>query len=224
MAIDILPNIVKSLLPFFPKEASLAIADEQERVIFYQPSKTINLNLTQGSILSEGTVTHQTFIKQQETSKLVDKKIFGVPYYGIGTPIKEGEKIIGCFTVILPPYYRQLNEKYRITDHLIGRLEDRWVPISLENIHYVSSNQGKTFLHTSSSIYENKFNLSELEQLLPFTKFIRCHRSFIVQINSIAEIQPHFHSTFVLLLKDGMKSRIPVSQSYASIFRQTLGF
>ena len=52
--------------------------------------------------------------------------------------------------------------------------------------------------------------------------FIRCHRSFIVNVHHIKEIFPDTHSTFVLAMANGEK--ISVSQSYASYFRKLLGF
>ena len=68
----------------------------------------------------------------------------------------------------------------------------------------------------------HRLNLSDLELFLSNESFIRCHRSYIVNIDFIDEIQPDSHSTFLLIMRDG--TRIPVSQRYASYFRRSLGF
>ena len=68
----------------------------------------------------------------------------------------------------------------------------------------------------------HKNTLQEFEYLLPRESFVRCHRSFIVNVHHIKEIYPDTHSTFVLAMDDG--TRIPVSQSYSSYFRKLLGF
>jgi len=52
--------------------------------------------------------------------------------------------------------------------------------------------------------------------------FIRCHRSFIVNVHHIKEIYPDTHSTFVLAMNN--EAKISVSQSYSSYFRKLLGF
>ncbi|CFJ52130.1 CO-responsive transcriptional regulator RcoM [Mycobacterium tuberculosis] len=94
----------------------------------------------------------------------------------------------------------------------------------MNEIMYISSNEGKTQLHTANGAYTNKYNMAELENLLAPGQFIRCHRSYFVNLEAIRFIHPHFHSTFILEMKDKQKSRVPVSQSYASTFRQLLGF
>ena len=68
----------------------------------------------------------------------------------------------------------------------------------------------------------HKNTLQEFEYLLPRDAFVRCHRSYIVNVHHIKEIFPDTHSTFILAMDDG--AMIPVSQSYSSYFRKLLGF
>ena len=99
---------------------------------------------------------------------------------------------------------------------------DRWYPVPVQSILYLEAENRKAKVVTKNIDGYHKLNLSEIEYLLPAEQFIRCHRSFIVNVNAIAEIQPDFHSTFLLVMKNG--DRIPVSQSYASYFRKQLMF
>jgi two-component system response regulator LytT len=61
-----------------------------------------------------------------------------------------------------------------------------------------------------------------LEKKLPITKFLRVHRSFIVNIDHIVEIEPWFNSTYNLIMKND--SKVPVSRTYVKEMKQMLGF
>lgn len=54
------------------------------------------------------------------------------------------------------------------------------------------------------------------------TAFIRVHRSFIVHMDHIVEIEPWFNSTYNLRLKDG--STVPVSRTYVKDLKRKIGF
>jgi hypothetical protein len=59
---------------------------------------------------------------------------------------------------------------------------------------------GKELLYRSA--------LNELASHLGPTRFIRVHRSSIVNIDSILELQPISHGEFALILRDGHRSRV----------------
>ena len=105
---------------------------------------------------------------------------------------------------------------------LTVKTNERWTPVPNEEIMYLEALNRKTRIQSKSVNGFHKLNLSELELVLPTNTFIRVHRSYIVNINFIAEILPDFHSTFLLIMKD--QSKIQVSQTYASQFRRALGF
>jgi two-component system LytT family response regulator len=53
--------------------------------------------------------------------------------------------------------------------------------------------------------------LSDLERLLDPARFIRVHRSYIVNVESLARVEPYARDSRVAVLKDG--TRIPVSRA-----------
>ena len=79
-------------------------------------------------------------------------------------------------------------------------------------------------MHTKTDVFKVRQTLQALEWTLPTHQFFRCHRAFLVNIGWIAEIQKDFHSTFLLQMKDGAHSMVPVSQKYSSAFRTLLDF
>jgi two-component system LytT family response regulator len=72
---------------------------------------------------------------------------------------------------------------------------------------------GKEFLYRSA--------LNELAGQLDPLRFIRVHRSAIVNMDSILELQPISHGEFEIVLRDGHRSR--VSRTYRAVLEKRLG-
>lgn len=72
---------------------------------------------------------------------------------------------------------------------------------------------GKEILYRSS--------LSELAEKLDPLRFIRIHRSVIVNIDSILHLEPLSHGEFDVVLKSGTRSR--VSRTYRALLEKRLG-
>ena len=63
--------------------------------------------------------------------------------------------------------------------------------------------------------------LNELAERLDPVRFVRVHRSAIVNIESILRLEPISHGEFEVILKDGSRSRI--SRSYRAQLEKRLG-
>lgn len=100
--------------------------------------------------------------------------------------------------------------------------EDRIKIISIDDIIYISAQNGKTSIATSKEVFPVTSTLIQLEQRLKTNDILRVHRSFLVNKNKIKEIEPYFNSTFLLCMQDGEK--IPVSRNYTKELKQTFGF
>ena len=213
-SIESVLNIVSE---FFQKEdMSIAVADEKH-FIYYQPSKKIDLKIKPGDIINSDTVTYKALSGQTKISEYIESNGFGVPYFGISVPVFDMGKPKGAVTAILPFKPILLSSSF-----LTVKTNDRWIPVPNEEIMYLEAQNRKTRIQANHINGFHKLNLSELELVLPKNIFIRVHRSYIVNINFISEILPDFHSTFLLVMKD--RSKIQVSQTYASHFRRSLGF
>ena len=79
-------------------------------------------------------------------------------------------------------------------------------------------------LHTGGRKYMHRASLTELEAQLDPDRFIRIHRSSLVNIASVKELHPRSHGDYVAILKDG--TCLNLSRSYRPKFetrlRQTL--
>ena len=62
--------------------------------------------------------------------------------------------------------------------------------------------------------------MRSVEASLDPAKFIRIHRSVLIQIDCIASMQPHFHGQWVVLMRDG--SKFISSRTYSERLRQLM--
>ncbi|MCM2532720.1 LytTR family transcriptional regulator DNA-binding domain-containing protein [Neobacillus pocheonensis] len=198
----------------FSDEFSIAVSNTKE-YIYYRPSKWIDLKIRPGDPLKEGTIAHKAVVTKQKVSEFINRDLFGVPYHGMSMPFLHDGKLEGCVTAIFPAL---TDGKSVVTI----KTQDGWIPIPFSRVIYLESKDKKTLVYTVDSSGTHKNSLQEFEYMLPKDYFIRCHRSFIVNVNQIKEIYPDTHSTFVLLMKNG--DRVTVSQTYSSYFRKLLGF
>jgi len=76
-------------------------------------------------------------------------------------------------------------------------------------------------LHVAGKDFLYRASLSELAEKLDPQRFIRVHRSAIVNIESIVELSPESHGEFEVVLKHGSRTR--VSRTYRAQLEQRLG-
>ncbi len=76
-------------------------------------------------------------------------------------------------------------------------------------------------LHVGGKELLYRAALNELADCLDPVRFVRVHRSAIVNIESILELQPISHGEFEMVLKDGHRSR--VSRTYRALLEKRLG-
>ncbi|PEP27741.1 LytTR family DNA-binding domain-containing protein [Bacillus wiedmannii] len=209
--LGILLDVVGEL---FSDEISIAVSNTKE-YIHYRPSKRIDLKISVGNPIKEGTIAHKAMVTKQKASEFINRDVFGIPYHGMAVPFSNNGKIEGCVTAIYPAL---TDGKSVVT----LKTTDGWVPVPFAKVMYLEAKDKKTYVNSEELTGTHKYSLQEFEYLLPKDSFIRCHRSFIVNVNHIKAIYPDTHSTFLLSMDNG--ERVPVSQSYASYFRKLLGF
>ncbi|XRG78211.1 LytTR family transcriptional regulator DNA-binding domain-containing protein [Rossellomorea sp. GAMAL-10_SWC] len=103
-------------------------------------------------------------------------------------------------------------------DKLAISVDERILLITFEEIIYIFTQEGKTSVVTDKMTYQINEPLINLERKLQNTSFTRVHRSYIVNLDKIIEIQPWFNSTYNLIMNDGEK--VPVSRTYTKELKQ----
>ena len=87
-------------------------------------------------------------------------------------------------------------------------------------IYYIEAVKGKTKVVTDREIISSQA-LKKLYAQLDPGQFLQVHRSYIVNLNQVREVQPSFNQTYVLTLENGAK--VPVSRSYVAAVKLALG-
>ena len=83
--------------------------------------------------------------------------------------------------------------------------------IPVQRIDYIEAQDDYVHVYSRGQRHIKQQTLGELETLLDPTRFIRVHRSYIVNLESLAKVEPYAKDSRVAVLKDGAK--IPVSRS-----------
>lgn len=100
---------------------------------------------------------------------------------------------------------------------VLGVVDDATIPIPVEDIVYITSEQDQVLVYTRQDQYLTRQPLRELEQALPADRFFRCHRGYIVNLAHVRAISPFANGTYLLTVRQGGQSTtIPVARSRAA--------
>ena len=71
----------------------------------------------------------------------------------------------------------------------VGRAEDRSVNISISDIYYIENVERKLFLYTKEEVYRFDGSMSDVEENLDGTGFVRISRTCIMNTDYLREIR-----------------------------------
>lgn len=101
-------------------------------------------------------------------------------------------------------------------------VNDRIILLNCKDILYIESVEGKCLIKTNCQEYIVNDPLVEWEKKLNRFQFLRVHRSYLVNLDEIEEIDPWFNSTYNLIIKGSLK--VPVSRTYVKELKKAFGF
>ncbi|WP_077615680.1 LytR/AlgR family response regulator transcription factor [Caenibacillus caldisaponilyticus] len=100
-------------------------------------------------------------------------------------------------------------------------LDEKIIVLNPQDIYSLEAAGGQTIITAQDKKYRVNESLISLERKLRDTTIERVHRSYLVNLDKVAQIEPWFHSTYLLVLPNGEK--IPVSRTYAKKLKQWFG-
>ncbi|MDH4271451.1 MAG: LytTR family transcriptional regulator [Candidatus Aminicenantes bacterium] len=106
-------------------------------------------------------------------------------------------------------------------DRIFVKTKNRLLPVRIRDIDWIEAAGKYIILHAGAEEHVIRDSLNSMEKKLPARQFRRTHRSSIVNIDSIKEIQPLFHGDSCLILKTGDK--LTLSRSFRGQFKDWLG-
>jgi two-component system LytT family response regulator len=83
--------------------------------------------------------------------------------------------------------------------------------VPVQRIDYIEAQDDYVHVYARGQRHIKQQTLGELETMLDPTRFLRVHRSYIVNLESLARVEPYAKDSRVALLKDG--TRVPISRA-----------
>ena len=106
-------------------------------------------------------------------------------------------------------------------DRLVVKERGRTRFVRLADIDWIEGAGVYVNLHIGGKELLYRSALNELAEHLDPMRFVRVHRSVIVNLDSVVELQPISHGEFEIVLKDGHRPR--VSRTYRGQLEKRLG-
>ena len=103
----------------------------------------------------------------------------------------------------------------RPIDRLVIRTRSKVSFLKPSEIDWIEADGKHAILHAGRETHVVRHTLTRLEQRLASHGFVRVHRSAIVNVDRIKELEPWFHGEFVVILKDGTKLTSSAAHSQA---------
>ena len=105
-----------------------------------------------------------------------------------------------------------LREVRRYPDWFLVKAEGRSHFVRVKDIDWIESKRNNVVLHVGTSGHVYHDTTSGIESKLDPTRYLRIHRSTIVNIDRIKELHPWFNGDYQVVLKDGTK--LTMSSTY----------
>jgi two-component system LytT family response regulator len=108
--------------------------------------------------------------------------------------------------------------KTQYDSHIFVQKSEKLLNLPVEEIVYLEASGDYTILTTKNDQFVSSSGIGKLEEILNPETFIRVHRSTIININNLKEIEKHFNGGMVVKMLNGKS--FPVSRTYAKLIRK----
>ncbi|WP_407371658.1 LytTR family transcriptional regulator DNA-binding domain-containing protein [Carnobacterium sp.] len=101
------------------------------------------------------------------------------------------------------------------------QMDERIYIVKIDDIIAVAVDNGITTIYTIEKDYITNEPLNAYEEKVNGHAFLRVHRSYLLNVKEILEIQPWFNHTFLVTMSN--QAKIPVSRHYMKQFKEEVG-
>jgi two-component system LytT family response regulator len=102
--------------------------------------------------------------------------------------------------------------------HIFVQKSEKLLNLPVEEIVYLEASGDYTILTTKIDQFVSSSGIGKLEEILNPEIFIRVHRSTIINLNFLKEIEKHFNGGMVVKMQNGKS--YTVSRTYAKLIRK----
>lgn len=114
-----------------------------------------------------------------------------------------------------------IKQSHPSLDRLIVKTNGRIIFLKIEDIDWMEAAGNYVNLHVGNESHLVRETMNNIEKQLNPQKFIRIHRSTIININKIKELQPYFNGEYKVVLQNN--THVILSRGYRENFTSVLG-
>ncbi len=107
-------------------------------------------------------------------------------------------------------------------DRIVVRTGQKIKVIPIDQVEFIEAEDDYATIYTPEGRYMKQMTMGYFEEHLDPAEFLRVHRSHIVRISRIVQLEPYDKDTKVLVMQSGKK--IHASKAGMKRLRETLGF
>ena len=109
----------------------------------------------------------------------------------------------------------------RFASRILVKLDGRMFFVKTSEIDWIEADRNYVRLHVGNTAHTIRERISHLEETLDPRVFARIHRSTIVNLNRVREMQQWFSGDYVVILEDG--TRLRLSRHYRDRVEKQVG-
>ncbi len=102
--------------------------------------------------------------------------------------------------------------------HLFVQKSEKLFNLPVEDIQHLEASGDYTIITTKTDQFVSSSGIGKLEEILNPEEFIRVHRSTIINVSFLKEIERHFNGGMIVKMTNG--KTFPVSRTYAKVIRR----
>ena len=110
------------------------------------------------------------------------------------------------------------SESKSFESHIFVQKSEKLFNLPVEEIVYLEASGDYTVITTKNDQFVSSSGIGKLEEIMDPDTFIRVHRSTIINLNYLKEIERHFNGGMVVKMQSGKS--FPVSRTYAKLIRK----
>jgi two-component system, LytTR family, response regulator len=114
-----------------------------------------------------------------------------------------------------------LGVQRRYLQRVLVKSRGRTLLLKIGEIDWIEAAGNYVRLHAGRERHLLRETMTSLEEKLDPEQFIRVHRSTMVNLERVRELEPYFHGDYILKLEDG--TRLTLSRTYRGRLEQRLG-
>ncbi len=102
-------------------------------------------------------------------------------------------------------------------DKLLIKGKEQLIFIDKKDIIMVERLDGVTYITTADETYKTSVALGNIEEKLDDSDFMRCHKSYIIKLSEISQIEVYGRWTYTVKLKNTERTALMTAQNYEEV-------